>query len=276
MSEMTLSIDGVQVPRFLYGTAWKEDQTQRLTELALRAGFRGIDTANQRRHYFEAAVGQAVAALAASGIVDPAPPPLRGRGVGGEGETAAPHPTPLPRGESGGNELFLQTKFTFRPSHDERLPYDPAAPIATQVEQSFASSLEHLGVAAIDSYLLHGPTQRQGLAMADWEACARSKPSTRAAGLASWASATSPSNSSSACATRHGFHRASCRTAAMPSRAGTVPSAGSVRPTDWSTRAFLCSPPTVPSWPIPTWSASPSVMGGASPRLSSGSRLIRA
>ncbi len=170
MSEMTLSIDGVQVPRFLYGTAWKEEQTQRLTELALRAGFRGIDTANQRRHYFEAAVGQAVAALAASGIVTLPPSPV----VGGEGSGVRgkqrPSPTPLPRGESGGNELFLQTKFTFRPSHDERLPYDPAAPIATQVEQSFASSLEHLGVAAIDSYLLHGPTQRQGLAMADWEA----------------------------------------------------------------------------------------------------------
>ena len=45
-------------PAFLYGTAWKEDATQRLTELALAQGFRGIDTANQRRHYHEAAVGQ--------------------------------------------------------------------------------------------------------------------------------------------------------------------------------------------------------------------------
>ena len=48
MSERTLSIAGVTVPRFLYGTAWKEEQTRRLTELALRQGFRGIDTANQR------------------------------------------------------------------------------------------------------------------------------------------------------------------------------------------------------------------------------------
>jgi len=37
------------VPDFLYGTAWKEDRTPALTELALRTGFRGIDTANQRR-----------------------------------------------------------------------------------------------------------------------------------------------------------------------------------------------------------------------------------
>ena len=56
--DRTLSIEGIHVPRILYGTAWKEDATQRLTELALAQGFRGIDTANQRRHYHEAAVGQ--------------------------------------------------------------------------------------------------------------------------------------------------------------------------------------------------------------------------
>ena len=37
MSDRTMVIDGVRVPRFLYGTAWKEDETQRLTELALRS-----------------------------------------------------------------------------------------------------------------------------------------------------------------------------------------------------------------------------------------------
>src|SRR5689334_17727405 len=101
MPDQTLSIDGVRVPRFLYGTAWKEDETQRLTGLALRQGFRGIDTANQRRHYHEAAVGQAVAAAVASGLV-------------------------------ARDALFLQTKFTFRPGQDDRLPYDPEAPIRTQ------------------------------------------------------------------------------------------------------------------------------------------------
>ena len=50
------------MPDFLYGTAWKEDRTQALTELALRMGFRAIDTANQRRHYFESGVGQGLAA----------------------------------------------------------------------------------------------------------------------------------------------------------------------------------------------------------------------
>jgi diketogulonate reductase-like aldo/keto reductase len=137
--DRTLSIEGVRVPRFLYGTAWKEDKTQRLTELALRQGFRGIDTANQRRHYDEAAVGQAIGATVQSGLV--------ARDV-----------------------LFLQTKFTFQRGQDHRLPYDPEAPISTQVEQSFASSLEHLGTDVIDSYLLHGPTQRVGLTPADWAA----------------------------------------------------------------------------------------------------------
>ena len=69
MSDHDFLIDGVQVPRFLYGTAWKEDETRRLTELALQQGFRGIDTANQRHHYHEAAVGQAIGAAIASGLV---------------------------------------------------------------------------------------------------------------------------------------------------------------------------------------------------------------
>jgi diketogulonate reductase-like aldo/keto reductase len=139
MSARTLSIAGIDVPRFLYGTAWKEDDTQRLTELALQQGFRGIDTANQRRHYHEAAVGQAIAAARARGLV------VR-------------------------DALFLQTKFTARRGQDQRLPYDANAPIALQVEQSFASSLEHLGTEIIDSYVLHGPTQRAGLTADDWAA----------------------------------------------------------------------------------------------------------
>lgn len=139
MSEPTLTIDGVRVPRFLYGTAWKEDETTRLTLLALREGFRGIDTANQRKHYHEAAVGQAVAEAVRGGLVTRA-------------------------------DLFLQTKFTSRAGQDDRLPYDPAAPVAEQVAQSFESSLRHLGTDTIDSYVLHGPTLREGLTATDWEA----------------------------------------------------------------------------------------------------------
>ena len=126
------------VPDFLYGTAWKEDRTAALTELALRQGFRGIDTANQRRHYVEAAVGQALAAAYRAGIVTRA-------------------------------DVFVQTKFTYQRGHDHRLPYDPAAPLATQVAQSMQSSLEHLGVDAVDSYVLHGPASGHGWTEDDGE-----------------------------------------------------------------------------------------------------------
>jgi diketogulonate reductase-like aldo/keto reductase len=130
------------LPEFLYGTAWKEDRTPALTELALRTGFRGIDTANQRRHYFEAGVGQGLAAAYHAGIVTRA-------------------------------DVFLQTKFTYRPGQDHRLPYDPTASLSDQVAQSMASSLEHLGTDYVDSYVLHGPASGYGWTDADsevWEA----------------------------------------------------------------------------------------------------------
>jgi diketogulonate reductase-like aldo/keto reductase len=119
------------VPDFLYGTAWKEERTPALVELALRAGFRGIDTANQRRHYFEAGVGEGLAAAYRAGVVTRA-------------------------------GLFLQTKFTYRPGQDHRLPYDPEADLATQVAQSLASSLEHLRTDYVDSFVLHGPASGYG------------------------------------------------------------------------------------------------------------------
>ena len=66
-------------------------------------------------------------------------------------------------------DVFLQTKFTHRGGQDDRLPYDPKAQLSQQVEQSFNSSLEHLQVDVVDSYVLHGPTSRDRLARADWE-----------------------------------------------------------------------------------------------------------
>jgi len=133
---------GQRLPDFLYGTAWKEDRTAALTELALRTGFRGIDTANQRRHYFEAAVGEGLAAAYRAKIVTR-------------------------------DELFLQTKFTYQRGQDHRLPYDPSASLAVQVAQSLASSLEHLGTDQVDSYVLHGPSTNCDWTASDgevWEA----------------------------------------------------------------------------------------------------------
>src|ERR1700691_4731465 len=92
------------VPDLLYGTAWKEERTPALVELALRTGFRGIDTANQRRHYFEEGVGQGLAATYRAGVVSRA-------------------------------DLFLQTKFTYQPGQDHRLPYNPPPPLSEQGAQ---------------------------------------------------------------------------------------------------------------------------------------------
>ncbi|HEY0477701.1 MAG TPA: aldo/keto reductase [Kofleriaceae bacterium] len=129
---------GVRVPGWLYGTAWKEDATESLAFGALTTGFRGLDTANQRKHYHEAGVGNAIARALAAGIQR--------------------------------DELFVQTKFTHLAGQDHRLPYDPAAPVRDQVVQSFASSLAHLGVAHVDSLILHGPSMRDRLAPGDREA----------------------------------------------------------------------------------------------------------
>jgi diketogulonate reductase-like aldo/keto reductase len=119
-------------PPIIYGTAWKEAATHGLVRQALDAGFRAIDTANQRQHYDETAVGAAVAEAIRDGVVRR-------------------------------DDLFLQTKFTHKDGHDHRLPYDPAAPIEAQVAASFAGSLAHFGLPSLDCLLLHGPTQRDGL-----------------------------------------------------------------------------------------------------------------
>lgn len=126
------------VPDFLYGTAWKEDRSAALTELAIRTGFRAIDTANQRRHYFEAGVGQGLSAAYRASIVTR-------------------------------EDIFLQTKFTHQRGQDHRLPYDPRASLSTQVAESLASSLEHLGTSYVDSFVLHGPSSNYEWTDADRE-----------------------------------------------------------------------------------------------------------
>jgi diketogulonate reductase-like aldo/keto reductase len=99
-------------------------RTQELVCLAIQQGFRGIDTACQPRHYDEAGVGAAVAARLNDN---------------------------LHRGE-----LYLQTKFTPLSGHDpQQIPYDPGAPPAEQVAQSFRTSLRNLQTDYIDCLVLH-------------------------------------------------------------------------------------------------------------------------
>lgn len=127
----------VPLPSFMYGTAWKKEATTRLVQLAVASGFTAIDTANQLIHYQEALVGEALQALEKKGIKRDA--------------------------------LFLQTKFTSIDGQGGRAPYDASADLATQVRQSFDSSLAHLGTEYVDSYVLHAPISRRGLGTADWE-----------------------------------------------------------------------------------------------------------
>lgn len=124
-------------PSFIYGTAWKEDATTVLVEKAVSTGFSAIDTANQPRHYQEHLVGEALLKLADSG--------------------------------TNREKLFLQSKFTPVNGHDQRIPYDPAANLTTQVRQSFESTLKNLHTDYLDSYLLHGPYSQPGMGDKDWE-----------------------------------------------------------------------------------------------------------
>ncbi|HAU0201966.1 TPA: aldo/keto reductase [Legionella pneumophila] len=130
--------DTSTTPPILYGTAWKEDDTKRLVLQALNSGFRGIDTANQRRHYFEEAVGDAIDQF-------------------------------LTTSQKTRSDIFLQTKFTPVHGQDHRKPYDEFDSLTNQVKQSFASSLEHLQTDYIDAYILHGPSLSHGIIDADLE-----------------------------------------------------------------------------------------------------------
>jgi diketogulonate reductase-like aldo/keto reductase len=138
--EPTRTVRGVTVPSILYGTAWKAERTAALTAEAIGCGFRGIDMANQRKYYMEAGAGEGIRAAIAAGMVTR-------------------------------EQLFLQTKFTPKSGQGGgELPYDPGAGIAIQVSQSIDSSHAHIGVASLDSYVLHGPSFTTGLTDEDWQA----------------------------------------------------------------------------------------------------------
>ena len=136
---------GGNIPRLLYGTAWKKADTARLVETAIRVGFRGIDTACQPKHYDESGVGEAVAAC------------LRDDGASGGRLTRA--------------ELYLQTKFTPLSAQDPmQIPYDPAAPLPEQVRQSFEASLRNLHTNYLDGLLLHSPFPSAAQTLQVWQA----------------------------------------------------------------------------------------------------------
>lgn len=129
----------VTMPRILYGTAWKKAATATLVELALRQGFRGIDTACQPKHYDEPGTGAGIAACLG---------------------------TLLTR-----EQLYLQTKFTPVDGHDPtRIPYDVHARPADQVTQSFNASLRNLRTDYVDALLLHSPLGNASQQTEVWQA----------------------------------------------------------------------------------------------------------
>mmetsp|Transcript_32786 Transcript_32786/g.61668 ORF Transcript_32786/g.61668 Transcript_32786/m.61668 type:complete len:181 (+) Transcript_32786:208-750(+) len=130
---------GVKIPRLLYGTAWKKERTTELVKLAVRQGFKGIDTACQPKHYSEDLVGQALEELE------------------GEGISRA--------------SLFLQTKYTPERGQDpKRMPYDPKAPLPDQVAQSFETSTRNLRTDYVDSLVLHSPIEPYSDTLLVWRA----------------------------------------------------------------------------------------------------------
>lgn len=130
----------MSMPRFMYGTAWKKDRTKELVELAVRTGFRGIDTACQPKHYHEPGVGEALSSLYSQGIISR-------------------------------SNMFLQTKFTSLNGQDpNRIPYDPRAALSEQVHESFNISLTNLQTDYIDSLVLHSPMQHYADTHIVWRA----------------------------------------------------------------------------------------------------------
>lgn len=134
----TTNVSGVAMPKLIYGTAWKKDNTANLVTRAIRCGFRGIDTACQPKHYNEAGVGEAIRRVLGEGIAR--------------------------------KDLYIQTKFTPINGQDPlNIPYDRGAPLNEQVAQSFEVSKKNLGVSYVDGLILHSPLDTIDRTLVAWQ-----------------------------------------------------------------------------------------------------------
>lgn len=124
----------------LYGTAWKKERTTELCNEAFTAGFRGVDTACQPKHYQEHLVGDALHHAFTSGL--------------------------LKR-----EEAWVQTKFTSIGGQDpKRIPYDHRKSLPEQVAESVQVSRKNLKVEVIDSLVLHSPERDLNTTLIVWNA----------------------------------------------------------------------------------------------------------
>ncbi|UNI20139.1 hypothetical protein JDV02_006257 [Purpureocillium takamizusanense] len=130
------------IPRLVYGTAWKKDRTADLVYAALKAGFRGVDTAAQPKHYDERGVGEGVRRAVSEGIVRR-------------------------------DDLFVQTKFTSPGGQNHITPYDLDAPLVDKVHQSVQSSLRSFTLKGqepyLDSLVLHSPMDTVDETLTVWK-----------------------------------------------------------------------------------------------------------
>ena len=130
----------MQIPKIIYGTAWKKEKTCDLVVKAVLNGFRAVDTAGQPKHYFEPGVGQALKILEKEHQISR-------------------------------ESLFIQTKFSPSGGQDPaHIPYDPMKPIPSQVAESFLSSQKYLGTNYVDSLLLHSPLRTMEQTLEAWQA----------------------------------------------------------------------------------------------------------
>ncbi|KAK1774330.1 aldo-keto reductase [Copromyces sp. CBS 386.78] len=122
----------VNMPRMVYGTAWKKNRTADLVYQAIKEGFRGIDTAAMKRHYSEELTGEGIRRAIKDGIATR-------------------------------EELYIQTKYT---PHDDAFLAEPALypTITSQVLASVTSSLRNLAhsdseedTSYIDCLIMHSP-----------------------------------------------------------------------------------------------------------------------
>jgi len=135
-SPMTLSNESkTKIPKLVYGTAWKKDRTADLVYNAIKAGFRGIDTAAQPRHYQEHLVGDGIRRAIDEGIVKR-------------------------------SDLYIQTKFTGLAGQDPKnMPYSASSPLEERLHTSLASSFTNLRTSPsgnseetyLDCLVLHSP-----------------------------------------------------------------------------------------------------------------------
>lgn len=142
-----------KTPRLVYGTAWKKEKTADLVYQAIKAGFRGIDTAAQPKHYQENLVGDGIRRAISDGIVKREDLFVR---------LCLYIFSLFPAMKV--NKFQIQTKYTPISGQDPNsLPYNASWSIEDQIHASIASSLKNLSSTSlldesyIDSVLLHSP-----------------------------------------------------------------------------------------------------------------------